>query len=714
MVSKRTSQLLAFLLLVAFYSVRSQLVESVSILENSELGTVVYDLREHLLRVLDPGQMVNVTAYAGQQDLFWPFALKDLRIIVARPLDREEICEKQRVFDLNQHLSGALNSGDCPIYHCCQLLHINVVVSPTSPTQVFFIRVAVQDLNDNAPTFPHLESPFATIPEDLPVGERIPLPEAIDVDSRPFGVMDYRIARWIQGNASHFQLNTMTDQEDEVISRSPTLGYMKTGHPYLNVVYPLDRETEEIYEFVLEAIDGGQRDGGSPFTGSVVILIRVRDINDNAPEFDEKSYSAVVQENTLPRKVLQFRVSDMDAGENGRVFLTIFDPTHKASSLFRVALQNSLPPSEVMSRYSQTRRTPGSFYIASVHLLEYLDAEQLPPRLKFHITATDNGQPPLSSRAEVNVDIINVNDQGPNIVFLREGKRLASNRLALPEVITAPESIVAEVHVTDADSNLGQLSCRITSEVDAFRLTEINPFSSSSDSTGSVLTNFRHSITSSSIFPSTSSFLFPSYRQFTLRTKVNLDRETKASYTVSQVTVMCTDNDSAKPLTRNASLQVSVSDINDETPRFEHPSYQGHVRENEANAPVTHLSPSSALRVTDSDVGRNALITFSLAEAPERASKGRSLNTSTRDISDVSHFRIDPRSGRLWTVSALDAEEDVPGEHKYIFYVVATDDGVPERRSSSALVTVFIEDVNDNPPTFEHYHYNFEVCLKSP
>ncbi|VDK23086.1 unnamed protein product [Taenia asiatica] len=711
MVSKIIFHFITFLLLTVLYSVASQLVESVSVLENSELGTVVYDLREHLLRVLDPGQLATVTAYAGQQDLFWPFALKDLRIIVARPLDREEICEKQRAFDLSQHLSGTLNSGDCPVYHCCQLLHINIVVSPTSPTQVFFIRVAVQDLNDNAPTFPHLESPFATIPEDLPVGERIPLPEAIDVDSRPFGVMDYRIARWIQGNASHFQLNTLTDQEDEDVSRSSAFGYMKTGHPYLNVVHPLDRETEEVYEFVLEAIDGGQGDGESPFTGSVGILIRVRDVNDNAPEFDEKAYSAVVQENTLPRRILQFKVFDMDAGENGRVFLTIFDPTHKASNLFRVSLQNSLPPPEAVNRYSQSRRTPGSFYIASVHLLEYLDAEQLPPRLKFHITATDNGQPPLSSRAEVNVEIINVNDQAPNIVFLREGKRLASSRLALPEVITAPETIVAEVHVTDADSNLGQLSCRITSEMDAFRLTEVNPFSSSSDSAGSVLSNFGHSITSSSTFSSTPSFLFPSYRQFTLRTKVNFDRETKAAY---MVTIMCTDNDSAKPLTRNASLHVSINDINDETPRFEHTSYQGHVRENEANAPVTHLSPSSTLRVTDADVGRNALITFSLAEAPERATKGHSLNTSTRDTSDVSHFRIDPRSGRLWTVSALDAEEDVLNEHKYVFYVVATDDGVPERRSSSALFTVLVDDVNDNPPTFEHYHYNFEVRFNSP
>ncbi|KAM7540771.1 hypothetical protein Aperf_G00000037985 [Anoplocephala perfoliata] len=525
-----------FLLFSAPYlPVWSQLIESVSVIENSELGTVVYDLRERLSRNLDSSQLNNVTAYAGQQDLFWPFALKDLRIIVARPLDREAICEKQRVLALGQHLSGLqMHGGDCPIYHCCQLLHINVVMSPTSPTQVFFIRVAVQDLNDNAPTFPHIESPFATIPEDIAVGERILLPEAVDADSRPFGVTDYRITQWIQGNASHFQLNIMTDQEgenDAEVNNDLGIGYMKMGRPYLKVIHPLDRETEEVYEFILHAIDGGQGERGLPYTGSVGVVIRVRDVNDNAPEFDEKSYSAVIQENTLPRKVLQFKVSDLDSGENGRIFLSIIDPTHKANNLFRISLQNSLAATEMTGKYTPSRPVPGSFYTASLHLLEYLDAEQLPPRLKFYISATDNGQPYLSSRAEVIIDIVNVNDQAPNIVFLREGKRLASNRLAIPEVITAPESIVAEVHVTDADSNLSQLSCRITAEGDTFRLTEVNPFSNNGKSSDTDLTNYGGYM----VAPSSSAFLFPSYRQLTLRTKVNLDREARAFYMAKEL-----------------------------------------------------------------------------------------------------------------------------------------------------------------------------------
>uniref|UniRef100_A0A5K3F6N9 Cadherin domain-containing protein n=1 Tax=Mesocestoides corti TaxID=53468 RepID=A0A5K3F6N9_MESCO len=685
-----------FLFLIPFFPCRSLLIETVSVLENSELGTVVYDLRESLLRILDSDQLANVTAYAGQQDLFWPFALKDLRIVVARPLDREAICEKQKT--LGYRLSGPF--GGCLVFHCCQLLHVNVVMSPTSLTQVFFIRVAVQDVNDNAPTFPHVESPFITISEDMPVGEKILLPKAVDIDSQPFGVADYRIARWVQGNASHFQLNMLTDKEDDEDGNlNPVSEYAQTRRPYLDIVHSLDRETDEVYEFVLEAIDGGQGDGGAPFTGTVNILIRVRDVNDNAPEFDKLVYDAVVQENTLPQKVIRFKISDFDAGENGRIFINIVDPTHKANNLFRVSLQNTIPPPEIMNKYASSRSPPGSHYIGSLHLLEYLDAEQLPPRLRFHLIASDNGQPALTSRAEVNIDIINVNDQAPNIVFLREGKRLTTSRLVLPEVITAPESIVAEVHVTDSDSNLGHLTCRITSGGDAFRLTEVNPFAGSNSGTVTALLNFDQS---------TSPFVFSSYRQFTLRTKVNLDRESKAVYVV---TIMCTDNESVNPFSRNSSLHISISDINDQTPKFEYSVYTGHVKENEANAPVTHLSPSPTIHVTDNDVGRNALITFSLKEAPVEGKNDP--NKSSIGVSDASRFRIDPRSGRLWTVPALDAD-DISESHKYVFYVVATDDGVPERRSSSALVHIIVDDCNDNPPAFEHYHYNFEVKENAP
>lgn len=158
---------------------------------------------------------------------------------------------------------------------------------------------------------------------------------------------------------------------------------------------------------------------------------------------------------------------------------------------------------------------------------------------------------------------------------------------------------------------------------------------------------------------------------------------------------MCSDNEAIAPLTRNSSLHISVSDVNDETPTFEHNVYTGHVKENDPNAAVRLLKP---LRTSDGDVGRNALITFTLGDLP--------LSDNASEMaSDSSLFRIDPRMGKLWTTAPLDCET----KDTYSFLVVATDDGVPLKRSSSAVINVVVEDINDNPPEFDHYHYNFEV-----
>lgn len=507
-----------------------QLIESVSVLENSEVGSTVYDLRERLLQSLSPEVLANVSAYAAQQDLFWPFTLKDLKIVLGRPLDREAICERQSNLMHNRQkqpmtLTNRQNEDTCPAYHCCQLLHVNVVISSTSPPQVFFIRVAVQDVNDNSPIFSRVDVPFAVIPEDVSVGHRIFLPQATDADSEQYGVVHYRISKWIQGNESDFKLNFLAEEDDDY--ELPK----KSNRPFLSVAHPLDREKEEVYEFALESSDGGsnlfsrQISNQGIHSSSVIIVLHVKDINDNAPVFNERIYTAVVHENTRPQKLSQFKLHDLDAGENGRVFVNIFDPMNHTNNLFRVVLQ-SVPSHDYMGNYQSavSRRSKSSSYTGHLQLLDYLDAEMLPPRLRFFLIATDNGQPQLSSKVEVNIELINVNDQSPNIVFLQEGKQLTENRLILPEILTPPGSIVAEIHVTDGDSNLAQLSCRITREADAFDLFEVTALNGQARDDVSIFGQHLD-------LPST--YLYPPYRQFSLRTKEELDRERRPVYLVS-------------------------------------------------------------------------------------------------------------------------------------------------------------------------------------
>lgn len=64
-------------------------------------------------------------------------------------------------------------------------------------------------------------------------------------------------------------------------------------------------------------------------------------------------------------------------------------------------------------------------------------------------------------------------------------------------------------------------------------------------------------------------------------------------------------------------------------------------------------------------------------------------------------FSIHPDTGIIVTMAKLDREE----ENEYHLVVIATDGGTPTR-STSALVMVLVDDVNDNSPRFENRNYS--------
>ena len=71
------------------------------------------------------------------------------------------------------------------------------------------------------------------------------------------------------------------------------------------------------------------------------------------------------------------------------------------------------------------------------------------------------------------------------------------------------------------------------------------------------------------------------------------------------------------------------------------------------------------------------------------------------NYSDGKHFFIDAESGVVWTVRKLDAET----QKLFNFVVRSADFGQPQRHND-VMVTVMIDDVNDNPPVFEKVRKN--------
>jgi len=83
----------------------------------------------------------------------------------------------------------------CPQMMTC-VIRLDVAVQPSAYFEIIKVDVTVEDINDNDPSFPQARFRLE-IPEDVaPYAERYPILAAIDVDSPPNGVLEYRLANF--------------------------------------------------------------------------------------------------------------------------------------------------------------------------------------------------------------------------------------------------------------------------------------------------------------------------------------------------------------------------------------------------------------------------------------------------------------------------------------------------------------------------------------
>ncbi|XP_060134914.1 protocadherin-7 isoform X2 [Zootoca vivipara] len=161
-------------------------------------------------------------------------------------------------------------------------------------------------------------------------------------------------------------------------------------------------------------------------------------------------------------------------------------------------------------------------------------------------------------------------------------------------------------------------------------------------------------------------------KQPQLIVKGALDREQRDSY---ELTLRVRDGgDPAR--SSQAILRVLITDVNDNSPRFEKSVYEADLAEN--SSPGT---PILQLRAADSDVGVNGQIEYVFGAATE----------SVRRL-----LRLDESSGWLSVLHRIDREE----VNQLRFTVMARDRGQPPK-TDKATVVLNIRDENDNVPTID-------------
>ncbi|MEQ2163757.1 hypothetical protein GOODEAATRI_033709, partial [Goodea atripinnis] len=286
---------------------------------------------------------------------------------------------------------------------------LNVEAILSDPVVHRRIEVVIADVNDNVPTF--MDKSFSlNISESSPVGERFLLPLAVDADSSSNSVKNYKLSV-----NEYFSLDVQSGGEH---GASAELVLLKA----------LDREKQGVIKLTLSATDGGR----PPKTGTLQIIVNVLDVNDNTPSFSKTLYKARVNENApVGSVVIQLNATDLDEGDNGKVVYSFFK-------------RANFNPSDIFLINAET---------GDVSVKRELDYETQ-SAYEIHVQATDKGSSPRRSNGKLLIEVVDVNDNAPEIIV---------TSLMNPVKEDAETgSVVALVTVTDKDGgNNGQTRCKL-------------------------------------------------------------------------------------------------------------------------------------------------------------------------------------------------------------------------------------------------------------
>ncbi|XP_059589353.1 protocadherin gamma-B5-like [Alligator mississippiensis] len=272
------------------------------------------------------------------------------------------------------------------------------------------VEIEVVDENDNAPevTFTSVSSP---VPEDSQPGTVIALIKARDRDG---------------GGDSEVTCRIPDNLPFKLVSSSKNYYKLVTAGA-------LDRERSPDYNVTVTATDKG----APPLATTQTVRLQVSDVNDNAPLFEEASYSAYVAENNpAGASLLRVRASDPDLGRNGRVTYSLVSSGGGSGGGGGDRSAAGAPAWAHVSVQAQS---------GAVVAQRSFDYEQL-RELRVEVEARDGGSPALSSRVTVRLFILDRNDNAPEILYPAPGAVEVVSRSA------AAGCLVTKVVAVDADS----------------------------------------------------------------------------------------------------------------------------------------------------------------------------------------------------------------------------------------------------------------------
>lgn len=276
------------------------------------------------------------------------------------------------------------------------------------------LHVNLRDVNDNAPRI-HMSwtppnSPTATVLEGAVEDTFLALVMVSDADSGENG----KVGAQIQPGSGPFRIKHIQGDNYMIVTNGS-----------------LDREKVMRYNITVLAQDYGD----PPLSCVKHLTVHVKDENDNAPTFSNSLYEVSFEENNVAGyHALKVEAHDDDLELSGRVFYFI---------------RNS---NEVDTNAQYFSIHPTSGVISVQRPLDYEESSTY----SFIVEAIDQGHPPLTSTATVQINIQDVNDNYPVMKEPKPRRGVAS--VSVPVDTDKGEIVTALRNDTEAGSNHLQIN----------------------------------------------------------------------------------------------------------------------------------------------------------------------------------------------------------------------------------------------------------------
>ncbi|XP_059716263.1 protocadherin beta-15-like [Haemorhous mexicanus] len=265
------------------------------------------------------------------------------------------------------------------------------------------VLVEVVDVNDNAPEL--VVSSFSSpLPENTVPGTVVALFTVRDRDSGANGKISCAL-------------------EDQLFF---SLRPAYKNYYELVTVSALDREETPQYMLRVTAADAGS----PPLTTTHTFTVDISDVNDNAPVFNQTSYTMYVRENNVATVFVgAVSAADADVGLNAKVTYWLAaeqGPERAWCSCISVNSENG-----------------------HVFVLRPLDYEHL-RQSEVTVSASDAGSPPLRANVTVRLVVLDENDNAPLVLYPAQESSPASSELV--PVSAEAGYLISKVVAVDADS----------------------------------------------------------------------------------------------------------------------------------------------------------------------------------------------------------------------------------------------------------------------